>query len=577
MKNLIYRLCLDLMRMMSLIVSYQTERYSYRVESELIPFNAGDLGLFLGVILGILIYLSTTHVIHVPLLLKKRFWLLIPILSYIFHHFIIVGTWKWDVFPGYILLTKDLDFILGIIAGSSLMFLALASLNNRYGDNIVRKRHLLPLVALVLNSILSIYLAITEGVAAGMVVLVGLTVVIGILTLLFDATLLTLAVVLELLKIPEAQKDTARAFTGLVLLTGGSLLFVLRKFMDQFPIEIILPWQEPLRFAFFQWGTLLILSAFIILTITKIKSKAYIEIGRPYMALLGIFPILLGMTIIAGGLSNLIREISTTFTSFLALMIGAFTSVMFTNTYNAVHDHQEDAISKPHRPIPSGLMSAREGLYLSLVPAIITLTLSFLFMDPIFYLLAPAFLFIGWLYSKTRIKGRYLVPYLWMGSGYVMGGMVVGWLYLFSIRSTWPPLKFWVLTAMLGVFTFFGTVMKDLGDMTGDAKIGYKTVPLLHGENTSVKMVTLSFFLPLVFGPLYMIAFETFQKTLAWLLISAVILLPFSVFLARRLHLILNSDTSTEEKTKRYQSLFIPTLAYHLFIHVAFTFVLGIL
>lgn len=566
------------MNITALIVSYQSSRQSFQIGNEQIPFNSGDLGLFLGVILGIsMLYLITasTRKVHVKFPFSTT-WLLFPLIIYVPFHFILFNWWPQNNLG--VFTASNTDFILGLLAGVGMSIFTVVALSSRYDASRVFTRHIISLILIPVILMISLYTGTRDGMDAGIFMLVGLLAVLGFLILLFDATLLTLAVVLDILEVPEDRKDTARAFTGLALLTGGTLLFVLRKALDLVPsIVVSVPWQASIRLTLFQWGSLLILASIITLTITKIKSRAYMEIGRPYMALLGILPILIGMTMTVANLGHLMTTIWSEPQKFLALMIGAFTSVMFTNTYNAVHDHREDAISKPHRPIPSGLMTPREALYLSLVPGIITLALAFLFLDPIFYFLAPAFLFIGWLYSKAHIKGRYVIPYLWMGTGYVMGGMIVGWLYFVELPSTvtWPPPKFWVLTALLGLFAFLGTVMKDLGDIVGDSKVGYKTIPIMHGDAIAVQLVTISLMISPALLLLYMLLLESLARTVAWLFITITVLLPLAIVLTRRLHRVLNENIPIEVKTRKYQSLFMPVLSYHFLVHVTLLFVLG--
>ncbi len=562
------------------MVSSQAESRRHVIGERVIPFSSGDLGLYLGVIIGTIMLLLLREVLSSSSMQERKKWLLVPSIFYFSHHFIIWNWWERKEFLliSHVIFTRnDLDFILGFLAGIGMIIFAMMALQLRLnGEKNVFRRHVKMMALLLIVTAMSITNTLTDGKEAGIVTFLGLSAVLGILILLYDATLLTLEVVLDVLQVSSKKKDTARAFTGLALLIIGSLIFVLKKSLEFFSSETVVPWQASLQVALFQWGSLLVLSSFITLTVTKIKSKAFLEIGRPYMVFMGIFPILLGMTMTVGSMTELMHEIASNTTRFLALMIGALMSVMFTNTYNAVHDYQEDAVSKPHRPIPSGLMTPREALYLSLVPAVITLTVAFLFLGPIFQVLAPAFLLVGWLYSKLHVKGRYLLPYLWMGTGYVIGGMLVGWLYFFESSPWIPSIRFWILTLILGTVAFFGMIMKDLGDMIGDAKVGYRTLPLMLGERAANNLVVLSLYLPLALGLTYMLAFESLTRILAWVGISLVMLGPIAVSLMMRLRQAMNHP-KLDHRTNKYQSLFIPVLLYHFLIHLTLLIVLGVL
>ncbi len=556
------------------LVSYHSRAFAYQVDGNVLPFNSGDLGMYMGVIIGNASFLLFFH-FGISFAKKRRNIILLFLLPHVIYHFLVIegqkilwGMERINEWP--IPAIKEINTFFGLLFGIFIMLYMLPVLMKHHGQQKVIHYHLLAAIISILIIIMGITLFLLSNLTLYPLLMIELITVLGVFILLFDATLLTLDVVLDSLNLTSPAKDTARAFTGLCLLTLGVFSFMVKKILEILPNYLSgMSFNPYLQMAFFQWGSILIIEGLITLSITKIKSKAYISIGRPYMALMGIFPIFIGMALSQNGTVNAIQAVSREIAKVSAIVVGAFLVVMFTNTFNSVHDHHEDTISKPYRPIPSGLMTPREALYLSLIPAILTMGLAFLFFDLKFHLLAIGFLILGWVYSKAKIKSRFLLPYFWMGTGYVVGGIAVGWLFFKDIETLLKSKDFWALSIILGLTAFLAMIMKDLGDMEGDAKVGYHTLPLILGEKIAVMLVSASLYLPILMIWLYFLLFSSFESLLSWSLIS-IFLLTVATLLSRKLFKIQSMDEKNlSKRTLCYQKQFIRIIIYHLSIFIS--------
>ncbi|WP_370943781.1 UbiA family prenyltransferase [Amycolatopsis sp. cg5] len=146
-------------------------------------------------------------------------------------------------------------------------------------------------------------------------------------------------------------------------------------------------------------------------------------------------------------------------------------------------DRELDAIAKPHRPIPSGRMTARGALVaMALCVAIGAAAALALNWRTVFLVVAA--LVAGVSYS-TFFKARGL-------SGNLVRGGLTAFAFLFGtmMTATYPPLN---LLAVAGLFWLHdaGTnLVGALRDLDGDAEGGYQTLPVRRGVTVSLACAT---------------------------------------------------------------------------------------
>ena len=193
--------------------------------------------------------------------------------------------------------------------------------------------------------------------------------------------------------------------------------------------------------------------------------NAYIEILRPWNALMAVITILL-MALIAG------------IFNFNVLIAGivVFIATGAGNAINDYFDYKIDAINRPKRPIPSGRIKVKiAGIYsflLFVAAIIIGFAIGFL---PGIIVLFSSLLMI---YYAHTLKSKCLIGNLSIsfltGLSFVLGGVVVNEV---------------LISIYLGLFAFLMTmareIVKDMEDMGGDKIEGATTLPIVYGKRVS--------------------------------------------------------------------------------------------
>lgn len=206
-----------------------------------------------------------------------------------------------------------------------------------------------------------------------------------------------------------------------------------------------------------------------------LKLKAYLSLVRPDNLVLTFFSVLVGAYLESGEI-------------FYAPVWLAACSAIFISAggygINDFWDKEIDKINKPHRPLPAGLVSAKNALILFLALFLLGIILASLVN---FYILTVGIataIFLVW-YSfqlkKTFMLGNILVS-LWVSLAFIYGGLV------------FPKVYLSLIPAGLAFFFHWGReIIKDLEDQEGDQQYRAKTVPILWGTKKTLILVTAVF------------------------------------------------------------------------------------
>jgi len=169
---------------------------------------------------------------------------------------------------------------------------------------------------------------------------------------------------------------------------------------------------------------------------------------------------------------------------------------------NDYFDKESDAIIKPKRPIPSGALSLKQVVAISLLLFVVGLGLSvFISKLGFLILLADSILLV---FYSAFIKRK---------SGFaanIMVGVLTGTAFLFGEAVTlgtavWSPAA--LTLASLSLYpiscgTIGGNVLRDILSLEGDSKIGYPTLPQKIGNFNSAKVAAVFFIITGVLSPL---------------------------------------------------------------------------
>ncbi|MCS6767564.1 MAG: UbiA family prenyltransferase [Candidatus Nitrosocaldus sp.] len=189
-------------------------------------------------------------------------------------------------------------------------------------------------------------------------------------------------------------------------------------------------------------------------------------------------------------------------------LVPAFTatclSLMAANALNQCTDADTDAINKPDRPIPSGMISLREGYTIVAMLYAATLVLGALVSMEFFALVCIA-VFLGIAYSirPFRFKDRFVISNLSIAIGYGAINFLLGW----SVTMPLGTAPLYILL-FLTLKDFFASISKDYRDMEGDRLYGARTIPIVLGRKRSIMMQFMALYIvfstPIAFSMMVM-------------------------------------------------------------------------
>jgi chlorophyll/bacteriochlorophyll a synthase len=142
-------------------------------------------------------------------------------------------------------------------------------------------------------------------------------------------------------------------------------------------------------------------------------------------------------------------------------------------------DRHVDAINEPDRPIPSGRIPGRWGLYIAIIMSVISATVGW-FLGPIVFVAALVGLAFAWAYSAP--------PFRFKESGMV-GPLVCGLTYEGLSWFTGAAVMLGAMPAKEVIFVLFFyslgahgiMVLNDFKDVEGDRQSGFTSLPVVMG------------------------------------------------------------------------------------------------
>jgi geranylgeranylglycerol-phosphate geranylgeranyltransferase len=162
---------------------------------------------------------------------------------------------------------------------------------------------------------------------------------------------------------------------------------------------------------------------------------------------------------------------------------------------NDYFDKESDAVIKPKRPIPSGTLSSKQVVAISVVLFAIGLSLAFL-INPLSFVILMIDSILLLLYSafvkrKSGFAANILVGIL-VGTAFIYGEATISNTVSLISLSLYP----------VACGTIGGNVLRDILSLEGDSRIGYPTLPQKIGNKKSVKVATFCFIVTGVLAPL---------------------------------------------------------------------------
>ena len=268
-------------------------------------------------------------------------------------------------------------------------------------------------------------------------------------------------------------------------------------------------------------------------------AKGLIALLRlPYWLMTGGLALLTSFAITKGAM-----DLQTVLLTFFSMAF--ITSAGF--ALNDYFDKESDAIIKPKRPIPSGALSLKQVVAISLLLFVIGLSFSALINQlSLLILLVDSVLLVVYSAFIKRKSGF---------AANILVGILTGTAFLYGEAVTLGPnvlSPFSLSFASLSLYpiacgTIGGNVLRDILSLEGDSKIGYPTLPQKIGNVNSAKVAAVFFIATGVLVPLpyFLGNFTVFYLPL--ILMWSVILIYASIRII--------TSASTPAKVRKYERM----------------------
>jgi len=211
------------------------------------------------------------------------------------------------------------------------------------------------------------------------------------------------------------------------------------------------------------------------------KIRVYLELLRPFTLLA---PLIVSSSVMIASLVNS----GTTDLSFISLLwtilSASFCFALLngaSNVLNQATDWKEDALSKPYRPIPKGIITPKEAYKVSFFLYTVALLLSFA-VNILFSFFIFLIAFFSITYSlPPRMKKFLFLNQLWVALPRGFFGIVGSWSVF---GNPFEPLPL-AIGCVAALFLFGGTATKDILDAEADRTVGTKTLVNVFGVKTA--------------------------------------------------------------------------------------------
>jgi len=219
------------------------------------------------------------------------------------------------------------------------------------------------------------------------------------------------------------------------------------------------------------------------------KLAGYIELLRPFTLLA---PLTVSLCVMIASLVYT-KTASLNVLTLLPILIPASVSFALlnaaSNALNQATDWKEDAISKPYRPIPKGIISRKEAYLASSVLYVIALFLA-LTINSTFALIVSLIAIFSITYSvPPRMKKILFLNQAWVALPRGFLGIIGSWSVFGNPLQPLPL----AMGSIAALFLFGGTATKDTLDAEADKNVGTKTMINVFGLKKTV--VTSLFFM----------------------------------------------------------------------------------
>ena len=179
----------------------------------------------------------------------------------------------------------------------------------------------------------------------------------------------------------------------------------------------------------------------------------------------------------------------------ILLPVGSFLIIIGIYILNDLVDADLDRSNEKKRPIPTGEVSKKDAWIFIILTNVMGFLLASIMFNPASMLIALMIVSIGLMYSapKVALKDRFLLKTLSIALAMMLCtilGSTANWhvKYLYG-NTDIDQLTMSIYAAlMLGIMVFITSPFNDLADVIGDKAAGRRTIPVVIGNENTIKM-----------------------------------------------------------------------------------------
>lgn len=164
---------------------------------------------------------------------------------------------------------------------------------------------------------------------------------------------------------------------------------------------------------------------------------------------------------------------------------------------NDWYDRHVDAINEPHRPIPSGRIPGRWGLYVAILWTALSLLVATL-LGPVGFAAAVFGLALAWAYSAPPVRlkrngwwGNSAVALCYESLPWITGAAVMA-------AGALPDARVFALAALYGLGAHGIMTLNDFKAVAGDLRMGIRSLPVQLGVDNAARVACAVMALPQV-------------------------------------------------------------------------------
>jgi chlorophyll synthase len=191
-------------------------------------------------------------------------------------------------------------------------------------------------------------------------------------------------------------------------------------------------------------------------------------------------------------------------------------------------DRHVDAINEPNRPIPSGRIPGRWGLYLGIIWSLLSLIVS-AFLGVWGFCATLVALLFSWAYSMPPIRlkqngwyGNFACSISYEGLAWITGAALLS-------KTLTPSNPSLIFAALYSVGAHGIMTLNDFKAIEGDKKMGVRSLPVQLGAERAAKVACWIMIVPQLFvvGYLLMVDRSSYALVLAALIIVQLVLMRY--------------------------------------------------